>query len=181
MSAQCWRSVLVASALTCVPGVQASAQTARANLPPECRGLNAPTPEPWRVWDKTPVAVTAAVSPAVKANIVPGQKAAVTLAPAQTVRMVVTGPNTNPPPDAHGGMLSLHVPEDGIYWVSVSTGLWVDVVQGREILMQVNESPGPHCSDINKSLRYKLKAGDSSIQLSDNRGSRVDLLVVRQP
>ena len=138
------------------------------------------TPEPWRVWDETPVAVIAAVSPTAAANIAQGKKAAVTLAPAQTVRMAVTVPVANPPPDAHGGMLSFHVPEDGNYWVSVSTGLWLDVVQGREILMQLDELPGPRCSGINKSLEYKLKAGEARIQLSDNPGARVDLLVVRQ-
>jgi hypothetical protein len=63
---------------------------------------------------------------------------------------------------------------------SVSTGLWLDVVQGKEVLTQLQELPGPRCSGINKSLEYKLKAGDARIQLSDNPGARVDVLVVRQ-
>ena len=180
MSAQRWRWVLIALAIVNPPTIEASAQSARANLPPECPGLSTATPEPWRVWDGTAVAVTAAVSPTVEANIAQGKKAAVTLAPANTVRMAVTVPTSNPPPDAHGGMLSFHVPEDGNYWVSVSTGLWLDVVQGREVLMQLDEVPGPRCSGINKSLEYKLRAGDARIQLSDNPGARVDVLVVRQ-
>ena len=94
--------------------------------------------------------------------------------------MAVTAPDTNPPPDPYSGMLSFQVPQDGIYWVSVSTGLWVDVVQDAKILMEADERPGPRCSNINKSLQYRLRAGEARIQLSDNRGPRVDLLVVRQ-
>lgn len=152
MSAQRWGSVLMVWAVVNLSGVQASAQSARANLPPDCRGLSTAIPEPRCVWDETPVSVTAAMSPTVDANIAQGKKAAVTLAPARAVRMAVTVPTANPPPDAHGGMLSFHVPEDGSYWVSVSTGLWLDVVQRGEVLMQLDELPGPRCSGINKSL-----------------------------
>ena len=105
MSVQSWGTVLIALALLSVPDVPASAQSARANLAPACGG-DAAIPEPWRAWRENPVAVTAAVSPAVDANIVLGKKAAVTLASAQLVRMAVTAPGANPLPGARGGMLS---------------------------------------------------------------------------
>ena len=181
MSAKRVRPILIGWALVCVLHAQASAQVEPTNRPPGCRGSNADIPEPWHVWSGTRIAVTAAISPAVEAKIAAGTKAAVTLAPAAAVRMAVTMPDTNPPPDAHSGMLSFQVPNDGIYWVSVSTGLWVDVVQGGKIVMEADERPGPRCSNINKSLEYRLRAGEARIQLSDNRGARVDLLVVRQP
>ena len=171
---------MLAWALICVRDVAATAQSV-SNPSPGCRGANATVPEPWRRWANNPIVVTAAATPDAAANIRIGSKAAVTLAPAATVRLAVPMPDTNPPPDAHGGMLSFQVPQDGIYWISVSTGLWVDIVQGNEILMQIDERPGPPCSGINKSLQYRLKAGDARVQLSDNRGTRVDVLVVRQP
>ena len=181
MSGQRVRVALMAWALLCVSDAETFAQTDRTNPPPGCRGAKAPIPEPWRAWTQTPAAVSAATSPAIEATITAGKKVAVTLAPAAAVRMAVTVPDGNRRPNPHSGMLSFQVPRDGTYWVSVSTDLWVDVVQGNAILMEMDERHGPPCSGIVKSLQYKLNAGEARIQLSDSPGARVDIIVVRQP
>jgi len=172
------RLALIAWALLGISDMQTLAQI---NASDSCKGSNAQIPEPWTAWARTPVAVTAARSSATQATIAAGIKAAVTLAPADAVRMAVTTPDGNHRPNAHGGMLSFYVPNDGTYWVTVGDDLWVDVVQANAILMEMDERHGPPCSGITKSLQYKLRAGEARIQLSDSAAARVDILVTRRP
>jgi hypothetical protein len=91
--------------------------------------------------------------------------------------MVVETPDADPPPNAHKGILSLRIPADGYYWIAASGGLWIDVVSGGAIAESTDNGHGPHCASIAKSVQFMLKAGDAMIQLSDNRGAQVDLMV----
>jgi hypothetical protein len=151
--------------------------------PPGCSAWNADLPANWTGWGEAADAVTAAAAPddAAKAVIIVGRKASVTLTPASAVKFRVNTPDADPPPNAHKGMLSLTVPADGIYWVAVNSGLWIDVVQNGKILESTDHGPGPRCASIAKSVQFQLKAGDAEIQLSDNRGAKLDLMVARQP
>lgn len=169
-------------ALTQVSGGAASAQPSD-RPPPGCSAWNASLPPAWAGWGEIPAALTAAASPAAlaKASLTMGKKAAVTLTPAKDVKMSVETPDADPPEDAHKGMLSLQVPADGYYWVASSQGLWIDVVQGGKIIDSTDHGPGPNCASIAKSVQFPLKAGEAQIQLSDNRGAKVDIMVARQP
>ena len=162
--------------------VAASAQIAD-RPPPGCRAWDVDLPPAWAGWGESASAIAAANVPAGigKAAIAVGKKASVTLAPASTVKMSVETPDAAPPPNAHKGMLSLRVPADGYYWVASSEGIWIDVVQGGKILESTDHGPGPDCASIAKSVQFMLKAGDAQLQLSDNRGAKVDIMVARQP
>lgn len=160
----------------------ASAQPAD-RPPPGCKAWNADLPPVWMPWAETPSALKAAASRAdlAQAGIASGKKFSLTLAPSKAVRMIVETPDIDPPADAHGGMLSLRVPSDGYYWVAVSQGLWIDVVANGVVLESTDHGPGPNCASIGKTVQFQLKAGDAIIQLSDNKGAHVDLMVTRQP
>jgi NitT/TauT family transport system substrate-binding protein len=149
--------------------------------PPGCSAWNSDLPANWAGWGEAANDVAAAATPedAAKAAIAVGKKSSVTLAPARGVKLRVETPDIDPPPDAHKGMLSLHVPAEGFYWVAVDSGLWVDVVQDGKILESTDHGPGPRCASIAKTVQFALKAGDAEIQLSDNRGAKVDLMVAR--
>jgi hypothetical protein len=183
MAAKWFDAALVACVLACFSNASAWAQPEGQNPPPGCRAWNADLPKEWQPWAAMPVPVTAAASPdrLAQAIVRVGRKASVTLAPAKSVHMRVETPDIDPPADAHDGMLSLHVPEDGYYWIAVSSGLWIDVVAAGAILDSTDHGPGPHCASISKSVQFMLKAGDVQIQLSDNRGPHVDLLVTSAP
>jgi hypothetical protein len=156
-----------------------SAQPGRQAPPPGCRAWDADLSSQWAPWGDKGVAITAAISPAdaARATMVVGKKYSVTLAAAKTVRMAVETPDADPPPNAHKGILSLHIPADGYYWIAASGGLWIDVVSGGAIVESTDHGPGPQCASIAKSVQFMLKAGDAMIQLSDNRGAEVDLMV----
>lgn len=170
---------MVLLAVSCVGFSSVLAQPGRQGPPPGCRAWDADLPPQWAPWAEKGVALTAAHSPAdaPRATILAAKKYSVTLAPAQTVRMAIETPDVDPPPNAHEGMLSVQVPSDGLYWVAVSTGLWIDIVAGGAIVESTDHGPGPQCASIAKSVQFMLKAGTVTIQLSDNRGSTVELMV----
>jgi hypothetical protein len=116
-----------------------------------------------------------------KAAIAVGQKIAVMLAPLKSARMAVETPDIDPPKDAHQGMLSFRVPADGYYWIASSEGLWIDVVQSGAIQDSTDHGPGPHCASVRKAVQFMLKTGDALLQVSDNMGPKVELMIVRQP
>ena len=60
-------------------------------------------------------------------------------------------------------------------------GSGVDIVSGGAIQDSTDHGPGPHCASVAKSVQFKLKAGVITLQLSDNRGAHVDVLVAHQP
>ena len=179
------KSVIAIAALL----IAASAMNAIASAqgvdrpPPGCAAWNANLPPAWAGWGENPRAIVAANTPAALASveISVGKKVSVTLAPAKAVKLSVETPDAAPPKDAHKGMLSLRVPADGYYWVASSEGLWIDVVQSGKIVDSTDHGPGPDCASIAKSVQFPLKAGEVQIQLSDNRGAKVDIMVARQP
>jgi hypothetical protein len=175
--------LLIADALIAgVMSVSALAQPNGAEPPPGCKAWDSDLPAAWAPWAQAAVPVTAGVVPANAATALApvGRKVSITLAPAKTVRMAVETPDADPPPNAHKGILALHVPADGVYWVALSESLWVDVVASDKIVESSDHGPGPHCASVRKAVQFPLKAGDAFIQLSDNNGPKVDLMVVRQ-
>jgi hypothetical protein len=78
-------------------------------------------------------------------------------------------------------MLSFRVPADGYYWIASSEGLWIDVVQSGAIQDSTDHGPGPHCASVRKAVQFMLKTGDALLQVSDNMGPKVELMIVRQP
>jgi hypothetical protein len=161
----------------------AFAQPAGQSAPPGCRAWDVDLSSQWSPWAEraTPVAAAATIDGLGNATIEAARKVSVMLHPAGDVRMAMETPEVDAPPNAHKGLLSVRVPSDGYYWVGVSTGLWIDVVQSGAIVMSGEFGPGPLCASMRKTVQFMLKAGDAVIQLSDNRGSNVDLVFVRQP
>jgi hypothetical protein len=170
---------LIAGVMSAVVQAQPKGQ----EPPSGCKAWDTGLPAAWAPWAETVMPVTAASAPvnASKAAVFVGRKVSVTLEPAKSVRMAVETPETDAPANAHKGILSLAVQAYGYYWIASSEGLWIDVVANGAIIMSTDHGPGPHCASIRKAVQFMLKAGDAFIQLSDNRGPKVDLLALRQP
>jgi hypothetical protein len=64
------------------------------------------------------------------------------MAPSKSVRLEVDMPNIDEPPDPHSGLLALHVPEEGRYWVAASGGVWIDIVVNGDIIDPVDRMVG---------------------------------------
>jgi hypothetical protein len=160
-----------------------SAFAAPANPPPGCRAWNADLPKEWQSWADTPAPLTAATAPAGtdSAKVAIGKRVSLTMAPAQSVHLAVDMPTIDDPPDSHSGLIGLHVTEAGNYWVAASGGVWIDIVVDGAIIDPIETDGGPLCANLSKALEYRLKAGDSVIQLIRARGAHVDLMVAREP
>ncbi len=171
------------AAIVFAPAAAAAAEHKDDSPPPGCTAWNTGLAPEWMPWAAEARAAQAAASPAglTAASVTVARKFAVTLLPAKSVHMVVESPDIDPPKDAHGGMLALEVPADGYYWIAVDNGLWIDVVQAGVIQMSSAHGPGPHCADVGKTVQFMLKQGAATIQLSDNEGAKVVMMVVRQP
>jgi len=178
MTGKLFGAVVVAAAIASTLAVAAP-----ANPPPACRAWDVDLPKEWQPWAQapTPLAVTTAVADVGSAVVPIGKKVSLAMAPSQSVHLAVGMPKIDEPPDAHSGLLALHVPEAGLYWVAASGGVWIDIVVDGAIIDPVETDGGPLCASLGKALKYRLKAGNSVIQLVRARGAHVDLLVAREP
>jgi len=175
----------VAFVLICAGVAPALAQLENLAPPPGCRAWNADLPKEWEPWGGSPAPLTAAVTPAGEkdAEVGIGKKLALTLAPAKTVTLEKSMPDIDfdGPKDPHSGLLSFHVPTDGLYWVAASGGVWIDIIVNGQIIDPRETDGGPLCASLGKALQYRLKAGDATIQLVRSRGPHVDLMVAAEP
>ncbi len=176
-------AAIVVCLTSCTMLTPAIAQPAGERPPPGCAQWNANLPPQWARWAENGTALTAASAPkdAVKAAVAVGLKYSVTLVPAKNVRMAVETSDAEAPVKAHKGILSLRVPTDGNYWIAANEGIWIDVVAQGSIVTSSDHGPGPNCASVRKAVQFPLKAGEAFIQLSDNSGPKVDIMVVRVP
>ena len=76
------------------------------------------------------------------------------------------------------GLLPISVLRDGIYRISVSTHLWLEVLSGDAKLQRVRLEPRLHCGAVQKSLGFPLKAGVNYwLQLSGNKSQEMYVII----
>ncbi len=106
-----------------------------------------------------------------------GSAVTVALVPSTEARLP-TPSERNFPPDAFGGYVMVAAPKEaGVYSVSLSEALWVDVVQDGKPLKPVAFSGATDCAGIRKTMRFDLTARPVTIQLSGGKADRVNLLL----
>jgi hypothetical protein len=70
------------------------------------------------------------------------------------------------------------VPKPGIYTISLSTGAWVDVVQGGHFLKPAAFSGATDCDGIRKTMKYELSASPFVLQISGARENSLSIAVL---
>lgn len=66
----------------------------------------------------------------------------------------------------------------GTYQITISDEAWIDVIQDGRALRPEAFSGAPDCPNVRKSLRFKLAAGQATVQISGSAADsvKVDLL-----
>lgn len=126
-----------------------------------------------------PQPIDAAASPAVKlAHLQLDTLYELRLAPQSTVKFALPPGKDRAGDDTHGGLVSFRVGTAATYRISISTGHWVDVVDGKR-LIEATEYSGQHdCDRPHKVVQFELPAGrDLILQLSGSDSGSVLLAI----
>lgn len=86
-------------------------------------------------------------------------------------------PERQPAPMAPGGVVRFEAARAGVYQITLSEPAWTDVVQNGAMLKPVAFSGVKDCEGARKSLRYELKAGPATIQISNAPGRSIGLAI----
>jgi hypothetical protein len=81
--------------------------------------------------------------------------------------------------DSLSGVISFaNVPKAGLYQITVSAEAWIDVIQNGQAVKSTAHSGKRSCADVRKSVRFELKPGALTIQLSGAAEKAVKLAVL---
>ena len=124
---------------------------------------------------QTPRAVAAAVKPrADLPRIEPEKLYEVKLPGQSTVTFVAKPSKPTLNEGAHAGLVRFRVEKAGRYRVSITSGHWIDIVEGSQ-LVSSRDFQGQHgCERPHKIVEYELPAGrDLTLQFSGSTDAQV--------
>ncbi|MDQ0391526.1 hypothetical protein [Labrys monachus] len=98
------------------------------------------------------------------------------LSPVESVSFGVA-PYHKPPAGTFGAAVSTTVEHDGMYQVTLSGEGWIDVVQAGKSIKSAGYSGVKGCPGMRKSVRFDLKAGPATIEVSGVKASAIDVAV----
>jgi len=109
------------------------------------------------------------------ATIVAEQGYAVALQPSESVAFRVK-PERAPKPGSFGAALNVaEIGKPGLYQITLSDEAWLDVVQGDAEVKSVAFSGQKDCPGVRKTVRFDLKAGSATLQLSNAAGAAINV------
>ncbi len=148
---------------------------------PACKDVsdsNLPTDLAAWARDAEPVAAAASGS----GPLAPAGKAlAVRLQPAADVTFQVPPGQVRTPESPHAGILWIAVPTNGVWRLSASTGLWVDVIGPSGAVQSTAFGALAPCTSIRKVVEFPLAAGTYMVQLSGNPGADTRVMLSLKP
>ncbi len=80
---------------------------------------------------------------------------------------------------SHGGLFELKVAEAGDHQISLGSGAWIEVIDGKTVLEPVSHAPGPACTSLRKTVVYPLKPGRYLLEITGNGDAVLPLMVTR--
>ena len=101
----------------------------------------------------------------------------VPLSPVEKIHFTQT-PERPPAPATYAAVLTLAPPAAGVYTVSLSAGVWIDIFQDGAALHPLAFSGAKDCPDIRKSLKFQLSAKTAVIQVSNAAAPEISLVVL---
>jgi hypothetical protein len=103
--------------------------------------------------------------------------AAIQLSPAERLTFAVA-PGHKPAPETFGAVVSLPPLEKaGIYQVTLSDEGWIDAIQAGVAVKSGAFSGQKGCSGLRKSVRFDLKPGPVTFQISGVKAQTINLAV----
>jgi hypothetical protein len=173
------RSTVLALLLLCTLATPGQAQMAEPACP-QVSDANLPADlKPW-AGPRTPLVAASVPAPGLPSLPV-GQPAAIALQPATTVRFARPPEQQRTPQDAHAGLVALTLPAAGVWRLSFSTPLWVDVLKGDAPLKSGAHGALAPCTSLRKVVEFDAAAGPYLVQLSGNPGRDVVMMVTKKP
>jgi hypothetical protein len=167
-------AILAAALLACGPAL---AQVMR-EAAPKCETRVAPPPALAGWTEKSNVASATTSDGLTQAALTLDKSALVALHPTREVSYV-TQPDKPGGSVAHGGLLSVAVATAGTYQVNLSSGAWIDLLQGGKPILSTAHAPGPACTGIRKTVQFPLQPGNYVLQLSANAAPDIQVMVSR--
>jgi hypothetical protein len=128
---------------------------------------------------QTGVAVTAAMAPGAQAPLVKiDQLYDVKLSPQSKITYGAKPGKTSTNDSAQGGLVRFHVSKAGLYRVSLTSGHWIDVVDGTELVKSKDFSGSHDCARPHKIVEFELPAGkDLILQFSGSADTSVTMAI----
>jgi len=84
--------------------------------------------------------------------------------------------------DAFAGMLTFQVPADGRYRAAITSGHWIDMVDGGSIVPTVDFQGRHACPLVHKIVQFDLDAGrDLVLQFAAGSASEVGVVIAPAP
>lgn len=164
-------------ALAVAGPVSALAQEVR----PTCGAMDADIPAPYAAWNaKAEVTSAADAAGLDMARLTPGRAATAKLHPTRQVAYT-TQPEKPGGSVASGGMLALDIVEAGTYRVGVSSGAWLDLMDGGKAVVSTAHGEGPACTTLRKMVDFPLHPGRYVVQISANAEPTIGILVIKSP
>jgi hypothetical protein len=128
-----------------------------------------------QVMKQTATPVTAATRPGKQAPLIQIDVLyELKLSPQTGVSYSVKPAKSTSNDSAQGGLVRFHVDRAGLYRVSITSGHWIDVVEGEQLLKSKDFSGSHECTRPHKIVEFELPANkDLVLQLSGSTDSAV--------
>jgi hypothetical protein len=104
----------------------------------------------------------------------------VKLVPQSKVKFAVKPGKSMPDDAAQAGVFSFHTPKAGKYRISVTTGHWLDVLDGRLVVVSQDFQGQRGCAKVHKIVQYELSGNkDFVLQFSGGTEPNVNLAITQ--
>ena len=74
-------------------------------------------------------------------------------------------------------LLVANIDKAGLYQVTLSDEAWLDVVQGDALVKSTGFSGQKDCPGVRKTVRFDLKQGPATLQISNSAAQTLDVAV----
>jgi hypothetical protein len=154
-------------------------QAARAANVDACTRFKWDVSRELAVMNQTPQALTAAVSPGVDVpQLDVGTLYSLKLAEQTGVTFAAQPAKASVVPGAHAGLVRFRVKKAGRYRVSISSGHWVDVVDGAQLVPSVDFQGHVGCERPRKIVEFELPAQRAlTLQFSGSSDAEVIMAI----
>ncbi len=156
-------------------GCAALATPAFADDADGCSHFNWDVSHELKVMKQTAVPVTAATKPGTHAPAIQIDKLyELKLSPQSAVTYSAKPAKPTLNDSAQGGLVRFHVDKAGLYRVSITSGHWIDVVDGEQLVKSKDFSGSRDCPRPHKIVEFELPANkDLVLQFSGSTDSSV--------
>ncbi|MBX3504659.1 MAG: hypothetical protein KF895_04210 [Parvibaculum sp.] len=144
----------------------------------DCSNYQWDMSEEFRLWETEASHVAASATADEAPAIGLATRYTVTLHPHDSVTFVATPEKDRGGEDRFSGLLKLEIPEDGLYRISASSGVWIDAVVDGKVVKSTSFEMQTKCNTVFKSVAYRLSGGNTALlQFNGSRSGTVDIAI----